>query len=349
MNRRRFIAAASATGALALTGGGAWWYLNSDDDPKGASDRIDLLAGAYPGLPYKSDPELFAMLSLEGGMPGRTSMELRLFDLEANPLTSVPNVSASVANIVTGESTDDVEITAQEDGAWELKQSAIDSDGWWQVVVKIGEITAMWTFLMPDPNLTGFDTPPSVEAEPDATAMLAAAIDTLSNRTSLRWWEWLSGGNGAIVLAKFGVTTPDSNDLPAAFENNALLAGRIPLDGTEPSFREENYITVSRADEALRSVNGATPEPTNVVQYLPIHEYHTTYEGYEGAHFGSTGYVEGRRCQLVSFFLPGMQDAWFAFWIDIETIFIRELFMLSVNHYMHWIYYDIDESFELGF
>ena len=160
MNRRRFIAAASATGALALTGGGAWWYLNSDDDPKGASDRIDLLAGAYPGLPYKSEPELFAMLSLEGGMPGRTSMELRLFDLEANPLTNGPNVSASVANIVTGESTDDVEITAQEDGAWELKQSAIDSDGWWQVVVKIGEITAMWTFLMPDPNLTGFDTPP---------------------------------------------------------------------------------------------------------------------------------------------------------------------------------------------
>lgn len=349
MNRRRLLAT-SAAGALALAGGGgAWWYLRENGDPKGASDRVDLLAGAYAGHPYQSDPEFFAMLSLHGGMPANSTMELRLFDLDAAPFANPPDITATIANILTGEKSDQVEVVAQDDGSWELQQSDIESDGWWQIDVTLGELKATWTFMMPDPNLTGFETPPAIEAEPDATATLAAALNALSNHTSLRWWQWLSGGNGAIILSNFSVTTPESNELPAAFESDSIMAGRIALDGTEPSFRANNDITVSTEDGALRSVNGGTPESTNKIQYLPIDQYHTTYEGYEGAHFGSTAYLEGRRCQLVAFFLPGMQDAWFAFWIDIETTFVRELFMISVNHYMHWVYYDIDKPFELGF
>lgn len=349
MNRRKFIAAASATGAIALVGGGAWLLLRDEGDPKGASDQIDLLAGVYSGLAYKSEPELFAMLSLTGGMPARTEMTLRFFDLDASPLTEVADLSVTLANLVTGEATDQIEISTEGDGSWQLQQTAIQSDGWWQVVLTLGEQSASWTFLMPDPNLTGFETPPSVEPDPDATALLATSLNALTNRTSLRWWEWLSGGNGAIILARFSVTTPESNGLPATFESDSLLAGRIALDGTAPSFRADNPRTISTAEGALRSYNGGTPEATNVIRYLPIAEYDTTYAGYEGAHFGTTSYIEGRRCQLVAFFLPGFIDAWFAFWIDIETNFIRELFMLSVNHYMHWVYSDIDEPFELGF
>lgn len=349
MNRRRLIAAASATAALALAGGGTWWYLRDEGDPQGASDQIDLLAGVYSGLPYQNEPEYFAMLSLTGGMPARTTLELRLFTLSAEPIDTSTELSATVANLVTGERSDQVEIISNSDGSWQLHQSAVESDGWWQVNVAIGESTASWTFLMPDPNLTGFETPPTIESDPNASAMLAASINVLSNRTSLRWWEWLSGGNGAIILARFSVTTAESNEQPASFESDSLLAGRIPLDGSEPSFRAENPRTISTADGALRAVNGGTPEAANVIQYLPIDQYHTTYADFQGAHFGITADIEGRTCQLIAFFLPGAIDAWFAFWIDIETTFVRELFMLSVNHYMHWVYYDIDQPFELGF
>lgn len=349
MNRRKFITTASAAGSVALAGGGAWWYLREDDAPQGASDRIDLLAGAYAGLAYQNDPEFFAMLSLQGGMSANTSMELRLFNLDGLPLADSPEISATLANLVTGESTDQVEATRSDGGFWELQQSAIQSDGWWQLVVSLGELTANWTFLMPDPNLTGFEIPPTIPAEPNASATLAAAINALSNHRSLRWWQWLSGGNGAIILSNFSVTTPESNELAAAFESDSVLAGQIPLDGTEPRFRSENSITISSENGALRSINGGTPEAANRIQYLPIDEYHTTYDGHEGAHFGTTAYIEGRRCQLVAFYLPGLQDSWFAFWIDIETTFVRELFMVSVNHYMHWVYYDIDKPFELGF
>jgi hypothetical protein len=165
----------------------------------------------------------------------------------------------------------------------------------------------------------------------------------------MRWWEWLSGGNGAIILARFSITTPASNGLPPSFESDSLLAGRIPQDGTAASFRDDNPRSVTIGDEAVRYTGGATPEPISPVQYLPIDQYDTTYEGYEQVQFGTTADINGRACQLVAFYLPGSIPAWFAFWVDVESASLRELFMLSVNHYMHWIYYDIDEPFELTF
>lgn len=350
MNRRKLITTASAAGALALAGGGAWWYFREDDAPKGASDVINLLAGGYTEAPHQSDPTLFADLTLTGGMPTNTRMEVRLYDVDSSPIIEVGELSGSLLNLVSGESQEQLEITAQDDGSWLLEQDSVESEGWWQVKLQVDGATVSWTFLMPDPNLTGMETPPTdIDSDPDASAMLVAALDTLSNRTSLRWWEWLSGGNGSIVLATFSVTTEESNGLPATFESDAVMAGRIDPDTFEASFREENRRTISTEAGAEMSVNGGTPEPANVIRYLPIDQYYTTYEGHQGVHFGTTAEIQGRDCQLVAFYLPSAVPAWFAFWIDIETLMVHELFMLSVNHYMHWIYYDVDEPFELEF
>lgn len=347
LNRRQLIAAAAAIGAISIAAGGGWLLLR-DDTPKGASDRVDLLAAAYNGLPQQSDPVLYTMLSITGGMPTGTPLELRFFDLDAQPMSDVSEISASITNLVTGESAESVDVLQQSDGSWRLQQTTLQSNGWWQVIVSFDDLAASWTFLMPDPNLTGFGTPPKVDTQPDAQAMLAATLNTLTNRISLRWWEWLSGGNGAIILARYSVTTPESNGLPAAFESDSILAGRISLDGSAPSFRADNPRTVSVEDEqAWRTINGGTPETTTNIRYQPIEEYDETYAAYEGVHFGIIVEIEGRSCQLVAFYVPGHIDAWFAFWIDTETLFLRELFMLSVNHYMHWVYDDIDEPFEL--
>lgn len=338
---------ALASGGIAAAAGGAWWFLTDHGDPRGASSRIDLLAGAYRGLPRETDPEMLAMLSITGGMPKRTTFELRIFDLDLLPATADPAISCSLINLITGEVAKDIQIEAKPDGSWSLQQSEIQSDGWWQLKASIDGLTVSWTFLVPDPNLTGFGTPPTVETEPNAQAMLAASLNTLTRRTSLRWWEWLSGGNGAIILARFAVTTPESNELPAAFETDSIMAARIPLDGTPSSIRGENTRVVSTESESWKMVNGGTPEPTTTISYLPISQYDTTYAGFDGAHFGETAQIEGRDCQLIAFHLPGQIEAWFAFWVDIETLFLRELFMLSVNHYMHWVYYDYDEPFKL--
>lgn len=348
VNRRQLIQTGAATGAaIALAGGGAW-YLLRDDEPKGTTDRIDLLTGVIRVVPpyTPADFERYAMLTLTGGMPKNMGMAIRFFDLqgEAESVSAPP--SATLRNLVSGEFTEDVAFTATDDG-WELTQEAIRSEGWWQLMVSLGDAHAMYTFLVPDPNLTGFGTPPVIDADPEAKAMLAASLNHLTNRESLRWWEWLSGGNGAIILASFSITTMEHDGLEPGFENNSMLAGRIPPDGGPATFRMENPRTVTVGERAFRRVDGGSPEAVNVARYLPISSYDTTYAGHDGERFGIEAEIGGRQCQLVSFHLPGFSEAWFAFWIDKETLQLRELFMLSVNHYMHWVYYDVDEPFQL--
>ncbi len=347
LNRRTVIATGAAA-ATAIAAGGAWWLLQDDEAPRGASSRIDLPAGAYDAPEHLSDPRQFVILSLSGGMRSNTSMALRFFDLEGTQLTPPASISLSLANLITGETTDQITITADAQ-ALILEQSAIQSNGWWQLRAEMDDLSASWTFMLPDPNLTGFGTPPVVDTQPDAQAMLSAALNVLVNRTSLRWWQWLSGGNAAIILTRFSITTPEANGLPPSFESDSLMAGRIPLDGTAPSFQANNTRSVTIGDEAMRYLDGATPEVMNPVQYLPLAEYDTTYDGHDGVHLGIVSEIDGRTCQLVTFHLPLGTEAWLAFWIDVETLTLRELFMISVNHYMHWVYYDIDEPFELTF
>lgn len=348
INRRQAIASGTAA-ALVVGGGGTWWYLRQNEDPKGASDRIDLLTGAWSGPSHLSDPESYAMLTITGGMPKNTVLEVRFFDLEGNATPPPDDVKASLTNLVTAEVASEIELTGIEQYAFRLDQDAIESEGWWQVQMTFADLTASWTFMLPDPNLTGLDTPPVVESEPEATALLTNALAVLRSRNSLRFWEWLSGGNGSIILALFSVTTPESNGLPPSFESNSMLAGRIPMDGMAPSFRTDNPRTVTVGDEGRRFLATATPEAVSPTQYLPIDEYDTTYADFDGAHFGITAEIDGVECQLVAFHLPSSVEAWFAFWIEIETATIRQLFMHSVYHYMHWVYYDIDEPFELSF
>lgn len=343
ISRRQLIAA--GTVVVAGAAGGVVW-LTSDDSPKGASNQIDLVAGVYAGDPHTSMPDQLAMLSITSGMPKHVGLVLRLFDLEGKSLGIDSQPQIAITNLITGETSSDITLAAKDDH-WQLEQSVIDADGWWQVAVEVDDLTAMWTFMVPDPNLTGFDTPPAIETNPEAETMLASALDILTQRTSLRWWEWLSGGNGSIILAQFSVTTPASNDQPAGFENRSLLAGRIQLDGTAPTFREEQTRSVTIGATAITIEGTGTPSSTAPTIYLPINEYDTTYAGYDGVHFGMITEIDGVACQLVAFHLPSVTEAWFAFWIEMESLTLRELFMHSVNHYMHWIYFDIDQPFVL--
>lgn len=348
LSRRQLIATAATGTALALAGGGAWYALR-EDDPKGSASRIDLLG--YASLqppPLRTDGIThLVMLTLTGGIPRNTTFEMRVFTPEGDPMQLDTAPQATLTNLITGEHTD-FAIEAN-DGVYALTQDAIQSDGWWQVRARIGESEALFTVLLPDPNLAGFSAPPVVETDPQASAMLVGALDVLSNNASLRWWEWLAGGNGSIIMAIFSVTTPESNGLPESFENDSFLAARIPPEGGPATFREENPHTITIGTEGQRRINQGQAGPYSATNYLPIAEYATTYEGHDGVHFGITSEIGGRECQLVAFHLPGLQAAWFAFWLDIETLELRELFMISTYHYMHWVYYDLNEPFEITF
>lgn len=350
LSRRQLIGSSVAAGATLGLAGGAAWYFTRDTDPKGASDRMDLLTWASDTPPpvFPEDLTYLVLVTITGGMPKNTRMEMRWFAPDGKPVVLDETPTATLTNLVTGEETP-YTVTLMDDGGYRLDQDTIRSNGWWQVVTKVGQTLATWTLIVPDPNLTGFSTPPKIDTDPQASAMLAACLNKLSTSVSLRFWEWLSGGNGSIILANFSVTTPESNGLEPSFENQSLMAGRVPPDGGNATFRAENSRTVTIGSEGARSVNDGPSGPFSATNYLPISEYATSYDGRDGIHFGMQREVNGRDSQLIAFHLPGYQEAWFAFWVDMRTIEVHELFMISTYHYMHWIYYDVNEPFEIAF
>lgn len=185
--------------------------------------------------------------------------------------------------------------------------------------------------------------------------MLDTALDQMSQWASLRWWEWLSGGDGSMILIEFSVTTPDANGQPNGFQNRSLYAGRLVPDaqGNPPAPpRRDYYTSVTIGDEAWLVQDGSTPEPRQPTSYLPIQQYPETYEGATSVVFGITEEVGGREAQVVTFHvptLPTQSEAWYAFWIDVETGDVLQLAMLAMNHYMVWEYFDVNDPFVLTF
>ena len=345
LSRRQLIAA----GCVAAASGGSGAVLLSDEhnhESHGARDRIDLPAVAAAGAPHNHDAEELAILSVTGGLPDTTQLWLRIAVLDGQTHLPADDTAINITNLTTGDSVANISHTV--DGErWRLDSLPMRTDGWWQVHASWGDLTASWTLLLPDLNLTGFDTPPLPETDPDAEAMLRDALAVLTGRASLRWWEWLSGGDGSIILARFGVSTPASNGLPPSFENVSLLAGRIPMDGAEAEFRDTRQRMVTVGEQGRRIVGTATAEAISPVSYLPIGSYDTTYADCEGVAFGTTAAIEGIDCQLITFHLPGTTEAWFASWIEQESLTLREVLMISANHYMRNVYFDIDEPFEI--
>src|SRR5699024_1618146 len=114
---------------------------------------------------------------------------------------------------------------------WTAAKPGVDTEGWWRVQVAIeppqgDPLHAEFVFLVDDPNMRGFTSPPAPESDPEAEAMLDTAITRLSEWNSLRWWEWLSAGDGSMITVEFSVTTPESNGQPPGFQNRSTFAGK---------------------------------------------------------------------------------------------------------------------------
>lgn len=344
---------------------GLWYFFLREEAPKGHTDRVDLTAGAYSGDMLEQDPELFVLLSVTNGMPDSIAFDLRLLNLEGSdlPLDAGYEASVEIVNLNDGSRDDAVALQSVPDAttpAWRIANSAVDTEGWWRLTATIqrpeGEpLVSEFTLLVPDPNLTGFDTPPTLETDPEAASMLNTAITNMSQWDSLRWWEWLSGGNGSIILAEFSVTTPDSNGQPDSFSNQLLLSAVVlPLREGEapPAPRWHHNLSVTIGDDAMRVRDGGTPEATSATRYLPIQQYPETYAGATDVRFGITEQVNGREAQIVTFHVPSIttqSEAYYAFWIDVETGELLQLSMLANNHYMMWVYTDVNEPFVIEF
>jgi len=204
---------------------------------------------------------------------------------------------------------------------------------------------------VPDPNINGFDTPPTPASDPEAEALLDTALATMGSWTSVRWWQALSGGNDSLIVSDYAVSTTASNGQPDAFMTRTrYAAGFEPrADGSppEPPSRD-SYTTVTIGDQgwAIDESGAISAQPP--AQYLPIDQYPETYAGAQHVRFGGTEEVEGEEARIVTFHTPqqpSQAEAWFVFWIGTESGNVLRLAMVARNHYMVWEYSGIDEDF----
>jgi hypothetical protein len=312
-----------------------------------------------------TEGELVTHLAITGGRPGDIGIRVSLTDMVGRSLPPDPGYGVTIAmtNLNTGTAIGAQPLTSVEMDSedvltptFELQDPGVDVEGWWHIRTDITRpdgdpLASEFYVLLPDPNLTGFDSPAAPETDPETEAILSDSLVQMSEWKSLRWWQWLSGGNDSLITADFAITTTAANGQPDAFRNDMLFAGGFERrnNGAPPAPpARDHYTAVTIGDKAWnRNADGEINEMPPI-QYLPIDRYPETYEGATAIRFGIQEEVDGRQTQIVTFHvptLPTQSEAWYAFWIDVESGDVLKLAMVANNHYMIWIYTDINEDF----
>ena len=283
---------ATAAIILALAGAALWWFFLREEPSAGHTDEITLVVPAVTGQRHASEPELLASMTMTGGTPDSAAFTFSLMDPDGAslPVDGGYTFDAALTNLNDGASVDALAlepVDGERTPTWRGTSDGVDTAGWWRVRAEIGRpdgdpLHAEFFLLIEDPNMRGFTAPPAPETDPQAETMLQTALSQMSGWNSLRWWEWLSAGDGSMILVEFSVTTPDANGQPPSFQNRSLFAGKmVPSeDGSPPATpRRDYYTAVTIGDQGWQLNPDGTPESRPATRYLPIQQYPETYEG----------------------------------------------------------------------
>lgn len=359
--RTRIVTSALAAILLLAIVATAAFSALQDERPVGHTDRITLAMPATDGPPETTEGELITHLSITGDAPEQVDMRLYLTDMEGRTLMPDPayTVTVDLTNLNSGATAHGLTLDPVTDAStptFTLDEPGMNGEGWWRVhtTIERPDVTPLasdFYILLPDPNIGGFEAPPAPDTDPAAAQVLTQTITQMSQWDSLRWWEWLSGGNDSLIMADFAVTTTEANGQPDSFRKDMLFAGGFErrTDGTPPGAPVRNHFThVTIGDQGWdQSAEGEITE-TSPARYLPIDQYPETYKGADQIRFGIQEQIDGRSAQVVTFQVPSespQSQAWFAFWIDADTGDVVKTTMVANNHYMIWIYSDVNESF----
>ncbi len=307
------------------------------------------------------DGSLVVQLTVDPADTGENTIIVRLTDWNGQPLPAdpAPRVTLDFTSLDHGTVNPGVALQPGEDApdAFATHGLLLSLDGWWQIdarVQRAGYQNAVATFyaLLPDPNTQGFDAPPSPTSEIEAESLFARALVQMTSWERVRWTEDLGSGQAAFVRARFAVVDgqevePDAWSLDLVY--SASFATRP--DGSPPappSFDTRSSITIG--DQGwLRTTRGIwLSEPPT--RFTTPSGWDSTYAGSDHFRLGSIQDINGRTLQVVTFYLPEQEsqsEAWFAWWIDIDTGDVAQVAMIARQHYMVWQYFDIDGDFSI--
>jgi copper transport protein len=300
-------------------------------------------------------------LRVEPVTNGDNSIEVWLTDLQGNipPADPMPGVTLDFTSLDHGTVNENTSLNPID--AATLRYGAdglnLSLDGWWQIDATVsrdggGTTSSSFFLLLPDPNVHGSSSPPTPDDDPAAREVFDRAIATMESQQKFRWSESINTGDDTMVLVNFGQIAA-SGDQPMAVEQTiSYSASFVPrCDGSLPAPpTQDSYHSIRIGDESwlVQPDGSALTQPAG--RFADIGEWGNIYEQAEHLRLGGTTELGGEQVQLVSFHTPdqpGQSEAWFVWWVGVDTGRVHLLAMVASSHYMVWEYSDFNGAFTI--
>jgi methionine-rich copper-binding protein CopC len=209
--------------------------------------------------------------------------------------------------------------------------------GWWQADVTVTPVDgvaarARFWLVLPDPNVTG--TGPDPTSDPEAQALFARGLESLTSLRSVRYTQRLGDGGGSLYRSQTAVNAADAERPPAYTDTIVDDAGDVVA----------RQIIVGDRRWILVGGDWVDAEP---IPFFTPAEWGEAYVDATGFQLGLREEVDGELCQVVTFWQPpraspSRAPAWLAWWIGLASGELRREAMVSTRHYMVYGYSDFD-------
>lgn len=344
-SQRRWLPAAIVAAILiAVIAGGAWWLLAGRSTAPDW-DRIAALDLKAPAGDAFDEETPWVMLHLAPGKPGATNeISAWLVTRAGTPIASAdpaPRITEITAqHLVPGSTQESLPLrpAASPDGTV-ATSSPFDGGGWWHLRVTVdgADTPADYYVILPDPNINGPGAIPKRDTSPDAEAVYARGMASMTSLQDVQFTQWMADGqgNGAIsyhAVHAGGDGTPGGFIFKAAGGMEAIIIDStrwVKLPGELGWAEQEGALSV------------------------PPSEWGEEYQGATGFTLIGEETIDGERTQLVAFTVPEVTEprrqiaAWYIWWVGVDSGEIRREAMVSRLHYMLNEFYGINEPFSL--
>ena len=175
---------------------------------------------------------------------------------------------------------------------------------------------------------------PRTHERPEAQALFARGLESLTSLRSVRYTQRLGDGGGSLYRSQTAVSAADAERPPAYTDTIIDDAGDVVA---------RQFIVGDRR-WILVGGDWVDAEP---IPFLTPAEWGEAYVDATGFQLGLREEVDGELCQVVTFWQPPRANpsrapAWFAWWIGLASGELRREAMVSTRHYMVYSYSDFN-------
>jgi FixH protein len=311
-----------------------WLLVIREEDEPAAAGQIEQLDLAAPLFGSSGASNLLHVI-VDPVREGENSLILKVTDASqdsASQTVAVESIQATIEPLAGDRDATDLPLQENGDGSYLATDPLSLSDGWWELSVTVereGEEQRLTRFylLAPDPNVNGFGSVPDFDSDGQAEEFYQAGIDRWAGMHTLTYIERLASGTGTVVVSQRSVTDgADGN--PAGFHVTA-----------------PDYEMITIGEQTwMRQAGGDWIERTSITMYPPS-DWPELYVGATEFVLGKVVDVNGRETQIVSFHVPAtdqLVDAWYSWWVDVETGYVVREAMISTLHYMVYEFGEFD-------